>query len=66
MGLKTTLIDINPVSTNQVKKYFTKFKLKKNLKNLITGSIFKFKSKNKFDFVISDGASPYSRPQKSF
>ncbi len=28
-GSKLTLIDINPVSTNQVKKYFTKFKLKK-------------------------------------
>ena len=35
-GSKLTLIDINPVSTNQVKKYFTKFKLKK------------FKAKNYF------------------
>ncbi len=66
-GSKLTLIDINPVSTAQVNKYFTKFKLKKSLKKLITNSIYKFKSKNKFDFVISDGVLHHTQdPKRAF
>lgn len=66
-GANLTLIDMNSVSTSQVKKYFKFFKLDKNLKKIITNSIFKFKSKKKFDIVISDGVLHHTEdPKRAF
>lgn len=49
------LIEINPISVLQTKKYFDLFKLKKNINRIENKSIFEFKSKDKYDVVISEG-----------
>ena len=53
MGSNCTLIDYDKKSIENTKKLFSKFGKKKF--KLINQDIFKFKSKKKFDFVISSG-----------
>ena len=54
-GSKLDLVEINPISVAQTKKYFKFFKLNKNLKRIENKSIFDFRPKNKYDIVVSEG-----------
>lgn len=67
-GAKCTLVDMNPIASKKSKKLF-KFYLKKNFKKhkFYVSSIFKFKSKKKFDVVHTRGMlSHTANPQMAF
>lgn len=49
------LVEINPISVNQTKEYFKKNKLESKIKLIKNQSIFDFKTKKRFDIIISEG-----------
>lgn len=58
------LVEINPISVNQTKKYFKFFNLNKKINKLYNKSIFDFSSKNKYDIVISEGVLHHTNNPK--
>lgn len=54
-GAILDLVEINPTSVAQTKKYFNIFKLNKHINKLDNKSIFKHKINGKYDIVISEG-----------
>ena len=66
-GANLTLLDINPTSNRQAKKYFKIFKVKNKLKKIINTSLYNFKTKKKFDIIISEGVIHHvQEPKKVF
>ena len=58
------LVEINPISVNQIKKYFKFFNLDKKINKIYNKSIFDFSAKNKYDMVISEGVLHHTNNPK--
>ena len=66
-GADLTLVEINSVSVQQTKKYFTDFNYASKIKEIHNCSIFDFKPKKSYDIVISEGVFHHTEnPKKCF
>jgi len=54
-GAKLNLVEINPKSVKQLRKYFSYFGLTKSIAKIENKSLFNYNSKKKFDIVVSEG-----------
>lgn len=64
LNAKCTLVEYNKNSFNNAKKIFKKFARKKH--KFFNRNLFKFRTKEKFDFVVSNGVAHHtSNPEKN-
>ena len=54
-GAKLNLVEINPKSVKQLRKYFSYFGLTKSIAKIENKSLFDYNSKKKFDIIVSEG-----------